>query len=108
MPLYVDSGASSYLFHPATYGNVNIPPEIIENIVQCALDDVGGYGDRATALALCSSSRRMHEVCHQYPKIIIIRLTSSLVQLAAPALWQSRFLRWQRIELSNVSRLMVT
>ena len=65
MPRYADSGSSGYLFLPATHENSNLPPEIIDLIAQYSLRDRHGDGyDRATALSLCSTSRRMHEVCN--------------------------------------------
>ena len=65
-PRYADSGTGGYLFLPTTHENGNHPPELIESIVLYALRDVSGYCyDRVAAL--CSSSRRMHEVCYQPP-----------------------------------------
>ncbi|KIM85717.1 hypothetical protein PILCRDRAFT_86882 [Piloderma croceum F 1598] len=74
MPRYTASGSSGYLFLPVTHENSNLPPELIDLIVQYALRDArGDCYDRATAFCLCSTSRRMHE-------------------LAASALWQTGWL----------------
>lgn len=69
---------SGYVFQPATYEYSNLPPEIIEMIVEYALPDVSGSAyDRDTALAICGTSRRMHEVRLSMPFCTFCFLTSN-------------------------------
>ncbi|KZP14647.1 hypothetical protein FIBSPDRAFT_868041 [Athelia psychrophila] len=51
------------VFRAPTHEASNLPPEIIEMVVSYALRDVSGCAyERETALALCGTSRRMHEL----------------------------------------------
>ncbi|KAF7974992.1 hypothetical protein HWV62_10751, partial [Athelia sp. TMB] len=53
---------AGFVFQPPTHEASNLPTEIIDIIVKYALRDISGFAyDRDAALALCSTSRRMHE-----------------------------------------------
>jgi hypothetical protein len=88
-PRYTENGTTGYLFLSSIHENSNLPPEIIDLIVQYSLRDKYGDGyDRATAFSLCSTSRRMHKVCQSHHASMFVGLTY-LVKLAVSALWQS-------------------
>lgn len=63
-PRYNPHGSTGYCMMLDRSSRNNLPPEIIDIVVTYALRNMSGDGfDRKTALALCSTSRRMHEVC---------------------------------------------